>query len=105
MNVGSSSHLNVIESFALTNFITLAKFVIESPRVRGLSTQYFSKPSIDNYRLTRATWELSIAYNDIPWGVASMFTSVTRSFIESTIFFRTYPSANFASNTIFIYFS
>lgn len=97
-NEGSSSHFKVMESLALTSLITLAKLVIDSPKVSGLSTLKCWKPSIDKWRLTNATWDESIAYKDMPVGVASILTSVTRSLIASTILFKVVPSINLASN-------
>ena len=72
------------------------KFYI--PKVIYLSHLYDENPDSSNWNDTKATWEESIAYIDNPLLDASRLTVFTRSLIASTIFFKTWPSANLASN-------
>lgn len=53
-----------------------------------LSLLYSANPFSFKVKDTKATCEGSIAYRDIAVGPASMFTLLTKSLIDSTIFLR-----------------
>lgn len=94
--LGSSSALRVIESSLPPHFMILLRLATETPRVICLSQRYSSNPSEERFRVTRATWELSMAWREIPVEVMSRLMSVTRSFILSISFLRRMPSESFA---------
>lgn len=53
-------------SSLLANFITLDKFAMLTPRTMLVSALKVSNPSWDKFKDTRATWELSIAWREMP---------------------------------------
>lgn len=94
--LGSSSHDKVNASSLPPHRRTFAKLDIETPKVICLSHLYSSKPSEDKLNVTSATWELSIAWREIPMGDISKFISETKSLILSINFLINNPSFNLA---------
>jgi hypothetical protein len=62
----SWSAYRVIVSSLLANFMTLDKFAMLTPRTMLVSALNVSNPSWDKFNETRATWELSIAWREMP---------------------------------------
>lgn len=96
----SSSVWRVIESSLPAHLRILERFSIERPRVIGLSHLYSLKPFSFNLRETKATWAESIACMERPLVLASILTDLTKSLIASTIFLKTTPYCNLASNIL-----
>ena len=74
------------------------EYLGEVPLVFARSAFYDSNPTEPRVSETRATWLESMACSEMPWGVASMLTSVTRSLMESTIRLSTCPSVSFENH-------
>ena len=92
----SSSHDKVSASSLPPHRRTFAKLDIEIPKVICLSHLYSSKPSEDKLSVTSATWELSIAWREIPIWDISKFISEIKSLILSINFLIINPSFNLA---------